>query len=344
MIKLKPMKMTDVSVTTADQYINDPAYVMEQKMDGARALISWSSPVDLEGTFTWQASGGGPLKFSAAVQHIDKIQAILRRLFNANEVWGIVLDGELMVEEGELRIFDMPYVSYLGDDENPTVQPDDSFEHRRAELIELFQYENDESGVFPVTQAMSSEAKRMMWERINAAGVEGAMVKRLDAPYESGVRTKSQLKLKLVKSADVIVTKVERRFDHKGMVTHGSAELAVIIQPSQDPRPYVSQVTGKRLKVSEYEELLNSTVKSKQARALAHEFKPRDLLPVGAASLIGKELTIDSKSIVEVNYLYWTGDALVQPRIVRERRVPEEKTHLECTLNQLPEYSRAAVA
>ena len=335
MIDLKPMKMTDVSVTTAEQYITDPQFVMEQKMDGARALVSWTE----DAGFTWQASGGGPLKFSAAVQHIEALEEELSALFNLNDIERIILDGELMVEEGEFRIFDLPYLAL--DPERVTVLPGDAFAHRRNSLLELFETGGGKAA--PVAQAASEEAKREMWRAINAAGVEGAMVKHLDAPYESGVRTKSQLKLKLVKSADVIVTKVERRFDHKGMVTHGSADLAVMILPSQDPKPWRHDVTGARLSSDAINELIAKGDSRSLKKAAQFSIQPRELLPVGAASLIGKELTIAEKSIVEVNYLYWTGDALVQPRIVRERTL-DEKKHEECNLEQLPEYSRVAVS
>lgn len=342
MIDLKPMKMTDVSVTTADQYIADDAWVMEQKHDGARALVSWhwEDPEDMAGIFSWQASGGGPLKFAAAVQHIAAIEEELRILFNTNNVEAIILDGELMIEEGKLRIFDMPYAVFM--DDVLAIEPSDPFYMRRDQLDELFTFEHPSARAYPVTQAVDTDAKRLLWERINAAGVEGAMVKRQDAPYEGGVRTKSQLKLKLVKTADVIVTSVERRFDHKGMVTHGSANLAINIRPEQDPAPWRSVVTGKRLTEAAREVLVNGT-KAQYARALAHEFDPRKRLPIGAASLIGKDLTIDVGDVVEVNYLYWTGDALVQPRIVR-KRTPEEKPADDCWLDQLPVYSRVAVS
>ncbi|QNJ55900.1 DNA ligase [Microbacterium phage Rasputia] len=333
---LKPMKMTDISLSTVEQYLTDDYWVMEQKHDGARALISWDCSADV---FTWQASGGGPLKFAAAAQHMAAIEASLREQFNREDVDRVILDGELIVEEGELRVFDVAYLEYNSRNE-PDIEPHYTFESRRSALEELFTYSEAEN-VRVAYQAVTEDEKRGLWELINAEGVEGAMVKHTDGQYEPGVRTKTQLKLKLVKSADVIVTKVDRKFDHKGMVTHGSADLAVKITEWQDPRPWLASPTGRRASSADINAWRDGT-KREQAKALAYEYSPREELSVGAASLIGKDLTIDVGDVVEVNYLYWGGEALVQPRIVR-KRLPEEKQPADCVLEQIPAYSRKAL-
>jgi ATP-dependent DNA ligase len=65
------------------------------------------------------------------------------------------------------------------------------------------------------------------------------------------------------------------------------------------------------------------------------------LIRIASASLIGKELTIEPGSVVEVNYLYrQEGGALVQPRIVRQRH---DRTAADCVESQIPAYSREAV-
>jgi ATP-dependent DNA ligase len=335
---IKPMKMTDVPVTTAEQYITDPSWVMEQKMDGARALVSWS----LSEGFTWQASGGGPLKFAAAVQHFEVIEAELIRVFGRAGVVDVVLDAELIVEDAELRVFDVVRAVDMAG--RVFVGPDSVTAYRlgvRDGLIpDNLRVMLDHVKI--VRTAWIEKDKRSMWEDINAAGVEGAMVKELGGVYEPGVRTKSVLKLKLVKTVDAIVTAVDRKFDHKGMVTHGSADLALMIRPEQDPLPYVSKVTGKRITAEAYDQGLFHGTAAQKARALAHELAPRERIQVGAASLIGKDLTIDVGDVVEVAYLYWGGGALVQPRILR-KRLPEEKLPDDCHMDQVPAYSRRAV-
>jgi len=63
------------------------------------------------------------------------------------------------------------------------------------------------------------------------------------------------------------------------------------------------------------------------------------VVPVGSCSLIGKA-AVEPGDVIEVNYLFWTGTNLYQPRMVRKR---PDKTLLECPIDQLPEYSRRSV-
>lgn len=61
-----------------------------------------------------------------------------------------------------------------------------------------------------------------------------------------------------------------------------------------------------------------------------------ELVQVGNCSLIGRpEVAVGD--VIEVNYLYWTGEALVQPRMFRKR---EDKQAAECTLAQFSEYRK----
>lgn len=339
---IKPMKMTDIPVTDVDLYFDDDDWVMEQKHDGARALVHVVVSDDGQSSTEWFASGGGPLKFAAAALHFETLKSELVYLLAENGVQEAWLDGELMPEEGTLRLFDVPMLTWK-DMNRIGMHPQDGYANRRATLYGLSMVGSDTSPHVHFTYtAMTPDEKRGLWAKINAEGVEGGMLKHVLAPYEPGVRTKMQRKLKLVKSADVIVTSVERRFDHKGMVTHGSADLAVTITEWQDPKPYLAELTGRRASAADINAWRNGT-KAQQAKELAYTYAPRPQLKVGAASLIGKDLTIDVGDVVEINYLYWGGEAVVQPRIVR-KRLPEEKTPAECTLDQIPAYSKLAVA
>ncbi|QGZ16658.1 DNA ligase [Microbacterium phage Dewdrop] len=337
---ITPMKMTDIPVTDFDLYVNDDDWVLEQKHDGARALVHVLRSGDGGFLFEWFASGGGPLKFAAAALHFEALQTALGRIMADNDIVEAWFDGELMPEEGTLRLFDVPMLLWF-ENRRLNVYPEDSYANRKFVLTGLEIAQTAAERIEVTYSATTSEEKLELWEKINAAGVEGGILKHVMASYEPGVRSKQYRKLKLVKTADVIVSSVERKFDHKGMVTHGSAGLEVMIRPEQDPRPWISPVAGKRLS-DEAIKTLEVGTKAQQARALAHVFSPRDRLPVGAASLIGKDLTIDVGDVVEVNYLYWGGDALVQPRIVR-KRLPEEKPADDCWIDQIPAYSRRAV-
>lgn len=316
-----PMKLTDVAVTSAEHYITDELWVMEQKMDGARAMVIIRRSAENKLTFSWLASGGGPLKFAAAVQHFPTIEEELTRQLQGRGFLNLIFDGELMTEDGEYRIFDCVLAqteTALG------VHAGMPFYWRRRQLVGIL---TETGPVRIVDQISGTEEKREFWKRIQESQVEGAVAKKLDAPYVYGVRTTDQVKLKLVKSADVIVTGISNWTG-----TTGSAELGVMV--GEDPKPWLNP-KGRRYTIMEAEAL-----PSKRQDELIHD--PRELMPIGKASLIGKDRSIQIGSVVEVNYLYWTGDAMVQPRIVR-RRLPEEKQARDCTLNQFPEYSRAVV-
>lgn len=60
------------------------------------------------------------------------------------------------------------------------------------------------------------------------------------------------------------------------------------------------------------------------------------MVTVGACSMIGKP-PAQVGDVVEVQFLYWTGSSLYQPRLVRIR---EDKSTLQCTLDQFKPYTR----
>lgn len=334
LIPIKPMKLVDVAVTSAEDYLADPDWVLEQKHDGARAMtVIQHLPETDEYTFEWLASGGGPLKFAAAVQHFKALEAELLKRLSGTGLIQAILDGELMIEEGEYRLFDAPLIVRQTEQGLArSSDPDMPYWARRNALYRLL---TDE---FPVTLsqiAVEEDDKRELWQKINDAGVEGAVAKHRDSRYVYGTRSTEQVKLKLVKTADVIVTGIEN-WTHRT----GSAALAVTIDPEDDPKPWRNG-SRKRISGAERDQMLAGT-KSMQRRAFEFELVPRALLPIGNASLIGKDRAIEVGSVVEIDYLYWTGDAVIQPRITRLRR-PEEKQQHECRLSQFPEYSRKAL-
>lgn len=60
---------------------------------------------------------------------------------------------------------------------------------------------------------------------------------------------------------------------------------------------------------------------------------------VGRCSLIGKP-EVEVGSVITVKYLYWTGFAVVQPRMARVRH---DKAPQECTIDQFATYSKEAL-
>jgi len=315
---MKPMKLTDVGPEAAVQYITSPDWIMQQKMDGARMMVIYR-----DDTFLFTNDGVKPIAFSAAKLRLPALEASLRLDVEALGITEMVLDGELIIEDGIYHAFDLLSLRQIYE---PVVTGDEPWHVRDAALRRL----SLESAVVQFSPtARTHPEKAEMWKAINDTGVEGAVSKHVNSIYVGGTRTKEWVKHKLVKTADVTVTDVSRVFDHKGMVTHGSAELSVPIRQEEDPQPY-RNVKDKRLTGQEYRGLSLTKMAT-----FAH--RPRTMLPVGNASLIGKELTIEVGSVVEVNYLFWTGDAMIQPRIVCHRN---DKTAAECDLDQFPAYTR----
>jgi|GEM_PF-3614426 len=323
-MNILPMKLTDVG-TDISLFLGDE-WIMQQKHDGVRMMAKW----DGVGPVVYTNNGKEPIGSAAVKQVLWNLDRDVHTWIKANKLSSVVLDGEIMPETGIYHVFDIVEASGNA----PSIELGDSLAVRN----EMLQHTQDCGRVRKATTAYTPEQKRFLWSLINAAGVEGAVSKRLSSVYvpsrlsgSSGskrgldvpIRTKDWVKHKLVKTADVVVSTVSREFNDRGMVTHGRALLFVNIEPLQDPEPFLSP-RGVR-----------SATQTK-----SNALSPRTELPVGHASLIGKDQTIVVGSVVEVNFLNWTGVALIQPRIVRVRL---DKTPADCDISQFAEYSRVVV-
>lgn len=90
------------------------------------------------------------------------------------------------------------------------------------------------------------------------------------------------------------------------------------------------------------------TVVHKGSAGLAYIGSAGQLMPIAAASLIGRDLTIAEGDVVEVAFLYREpGGSLVQPRILCKRwdalSGTGDKTPAECTEDQFADYSRQVI-
>jgi ATP-dependent DNA ligase len=307
---IKPMKLTDVGPDITP-YLGE-YWILQQKHDGARMLVYL-----IDGVITFTNSSGSAMSFSAAKLRLPALAAELLSKAADLDVEGLMLDGELIIEDGVYHVFDVLFADIRG---QCRVLGNERWGYRDAILRGALAGLEGELIKFAVTASTKNE-KLALWNSINEAGVEGAVSKHVDSLYEAGTRSKQWVKHKLVKTADVVVVDVKRIFDHKGMVTHGSAELAIPIDPIDDPEPFIN-------------------AKGKRSARGPGMVEGRTLLPIGSSSLIGKELSIEAGSVVECNYLYWTGSAMIQPRIVRERF---DKRRDECDLKQFPEYTRKVI-
>lgn len=290
---MKGMLFTEINPSEIDRYISDDAWVMEQKLDGTRviAMVSQSGAKFLQ-------RGGQVLKHTAATQHLGAILPELTDLAREMGVSGMTLDGELLTGQGTYHLFD---VVHLVNEHSglEAVTPQMALRLRRA-MLDIFGKYLSGPRVSVVRQAMTTWEKREMWEAANRAGIEGVMLKRYDAPYEPGARVKHGLKVKLVKSADVVVLEQNRSRNEAGREM-GNIVFGVYVEREDGSDP--------------------------------------DLIPIGRCSVIGKP-HVEPGDVIEVAYLYWTGDTTYQPRMVRVR---EDKAAELCTIDQFPVYSRELV-
>lgn len=288
------MKFSEIELSSISSYIKSPSHVIEQKMDGTRTLV-----VIRDGRVDFLGQGGKPLTHAAAKLHFEKLAGALHHLMPVGDPGELVLDGEILIGDGTLHLFDLPYFRHAGLE---WVRPDMGYRARREYLDGPLKDELRQGGpVYVVPSAQTEYEKATLWERANREGVEGVMIKHVDGTYEPGNRTKNGLKAKFVKTADVVVTSVNRP-DAK----HGSCTFAIAVPDGSDQDG---------------------------------PFTTMRMQGVGGCSLIGKP-HVEVGDVIEVAYLYWTGDSLYQPRMLRVRT---DKAAHECGLDQLPAYSRAAL-
>lgn len=277
------MQFSEFDLCEVDNLIEDSDWVFEQKFDGTRGLCV----VSKEGVWWPSADGIGSLSHTAATQHFAMLNPVLSKLMEHMEFGEIVLDGEIMIETGEYYVWD---IVYFMDGGAVLISPNNSdFETRRRILESLYERLPADGPVKLVREAIGPNEKRALWEAVKVGGGEGVMAKRLDGTYDVGKRVKHAVKLKFVKTADVVVLEVNRP-DPK----HGNFVLGV------------HDSDGK----------------------MTH---------IGTCSAIGKDPDTKVGDVIEVAYLYWTGESMYQPRMIKIRN---DKASEQCRSNQFPEYNR----
>ena len=185
----------------AARMMNDPRVIAQQKLDGVRVLAHLGPHED--GGVIFRQRGGEPLKFAAAAQHLRKIHAHLPVIADRP----VVFDGELMIERGEYRVFDLIFPDQL----------DMPYLNRLLWLDTLL--ESNEV-VQRVKSFKGAADKDRLFRAVEQGGGEGVMLKHADSTYRPGTRVSDVVKVKFVKTAEVIVLEVNRP-DAK----HGSATL-----------------------------------------------------------------------------------------------------------------------
>lgn len=219
---IKPMLFGTAKMEDVEQFVTDPDVVFEQKLDGARLMV-----VIERGLVSFHNRRGDAMKHTASTQWFNALRDDLAGVVEHVGPHGnATLDGELMHDTGTYYVFDLPEFD-RGEGTVPRVRASHPFFHRREALNELATHFGP--SVRRVSQYVTEGAKRALVERVRAEEGEGVIAKSRDAGYAPGQRVKHSLKVKIVRSVDVVVTKVDRPDPR-----HGSIEFGLYATPDAE--------------------------------------------------------------------------------------------------------------
>lgn len=263
-------------------------WTAEQKMDGMRCMARYD-----RGEVVFITRGGRRLVQAAAAQHFRKLEAQMKALAEAFDFAELTLDGEIMVDTGTLWVFDMPYGYHDNAHGDPyEYLPTDPHEMRRYNLAVYFEEMDPDVAMdlFPdiclLPEVTEPDAILALAEDVLASGAEGVVLKHREAAYDwSGNRTRSTLKLKFKRSADVVVTARD-------------TGTAVNVKGESGPR--------------------------KNATFAAFDESGR-MVPLGSCSMIGKPDAQVGDVIEVEYLSWQPGGLLVQPNMVRIRSTDEKR-------------------
>ncbi|MDF2695387.1 MAG: cdc9 [Labilithrix sp.] len=167
-----------------ERLFDDPIYLAQQKLDGARILAHVGETV-----IVTNRSG----------HHSSAPASLLEVLAGAPR--GTVLDGELVTADGAVVYWVFDLLRHGTADLRAKPYLD-----RYQELDALVEELRDPVRLVPA--AANAKDKRALFEKLSAARAEGIVFKRRDAPYTPGRPASggTQLKYKFVKTCDVVVT------------------------------------------------------------------------------------------------------------------------------------------
>jgi bifunctional non-homologous end joining protein LigD len=173
---LVPQLLNAIDRAQAERLIDDPAYCAQEKFNGERRMTRGMQGSNRKGLFV-------PLPTSLA----DDLRGGCVRECE--------LDGEQVGDE--FHVFDI-----LGID--GTDARDQPYMERLQTLADAV---GNCGSLHRVATAYTTAEKRALFDRVQAAGGEGIVFKRLDAPYTPGKPASggSQFKFKFIESASVVV-------------------------------------------------------------------------------------------------------------------------------------------
>lgn len=184
-----------IALEDFERMADDDRWVAEQKLDGIRCIAT-VTPVGFYGRNAQVLSSTDRYLHSEVGIELAAIGSLFP---------GVVLDGELLgdVLAPELYVYDI--LATVGGGSTLT----SPFSERRmllAKLMELAIIRLDLVKIHLVVQAVGTEAKRALFAAVDANRGEGIMLKNVNGRYHPGLRTADGLKVKFLKTADVIVT------------------------------------------------------------------------------------------------------------------------------------------
>lgn len=187
--KAVPMTFNEAPVAEVPQYIADPNFHFQQKVDGIRGQL-----VIQPGKAPWfRSKSGEQLQSSTAAKIVDPMLKSLGTMPEGGPTYTV--DGELL--DGKWYVFDL---AVEGGEKQPWSE--------RMTVAENWVNEMHKAGLKQIQAlptARTPEEKQALWDSVNASGGEGVMMKRTDAPYDYGKRVNHTLKAKITSTADVVV-------------------------------------------------------------------------------------------------------------------------------------------
>lgn len=199
---MKPMLFHSADPATIAGFVSDDDWILQQKVDGMRCVVHITK---------WEVRfltrDGRELKSAAAKLHFQKLRDAFKQSIQTYAMWDgdeMILDGELMTDQGLLILFDAPLLRY-GSTGSPQATPEDAQLVRWSSLVDLVT-NYPIPFVRLVSTAQSTLEKLELAQWIESEGAEGVIAKRVDSPYDPGARVKHSLKLKFTQTADVIVS------------------------------------------------------------------------------------------------------------------------------------------
>ena len=222
-----PQLLNPISAQEADQYLDDADWFRQVKFDGERRLLK----VDAAGVVT------GINRKGLAVALPQAVEAEAQRL--SRTVGPIVLDGEII--GNKLWVFD---ALEIGEDVRDLGALD---RYLMVSGVGQLIVPSPHAPIEIAQAAWGAQAKRMMFDSLRDACLEGAVFKRSDAPYAPGRPASggTQLKLKFWESATLEVQAVNA--DRRSVAVQGwdgqtSVALGNVTIPPNKAVPMVGEI------------------------------------------------------------------------------------------------------